>query len=225
MATLQSPSKLLSVCVGPIMWSSACSPQAARLRASTHTPCRHSELTDARPNRLTAGTRCGGCGCALRQGWLCRALARCALWSRWVQTWPLSSACLTRPSSSVVVCLETSLLRGRSRLALQHHAPHLCAFSDPPGAGKGLTTHTLSMRHSLCSRGEGPCHGADPRYWKHGRPSSFPGLQGRVSARGVSQGVGAWGAGMRPPLLIPRVVSQGCQPGVCAWGAGRDQLH
>lgn len=141
-ATLQSPSKLLSVCVGPIMWSSACSPQAARLRASTHTPCRHSELTDACPNRLTAGMRCGGCGRALRQGWLCRALARCALWSRWVQTWPLSSACLTRPSSSVVVCLETSLLRGRSRLALQHHAPHLCAFSDPPGAGKGLTTHT-----------------------------------------------------------------------------------
>ena len=72
-ATLQSPSKLLSVCVGPIMWSSACSPQAARLRASTHTPCRHSELTDACPNRLTAGTRCGGCGRALRQGWLCRA--------------------------------------------------------------------------------------------------------------------------------------------------------
>lgn len=69
------------------------------------------------------------------------------------------------------------------------------SFLGSPGAGKWLTTHTLPMRRSPRSRGEGPCPGADPRYRKRGRPSSFPGLQGHVSARGgVRQGCvhGGW---------------------------------
>ena len=136
-----------------------------------------------------------------------------------------SVLCLSHPPQFFSGCLFRDLTAERqkpTRPAAPRTSP-VC-FLRPPWS-RERAHHPHSMRHSLCSRGEGPCHGADPRYWKHGRPSSFPGLQGCVSARGVSQGVGAWGAGMRPPLLIPRVVSQGCQPGVCAWGAGRDQLH
>lgn len=108
-----------------------------------------------------------------------------------------SVLCLAHPHQYFSGCLFRDLTAERQRLtppAAPRTSP-VCLLR-PPGAGKGLTTHTPPMRRSLCSRGEGPCHGADPRYRKPGRPSSFPGLSAR-----------------------------GCQPGVCAWGAGRDQLH
>lgn len=164
-----------------------------------YTRCIRSERADARPNRRRRD--------ALRGLWPCSAAGLALQGSRPVH--PVvtlgsdvaSVLCLAHPPQFFSSCLFRDLTAERQRPtppAAPHTSP-VC-FLRPPGAGKGLTTHTPLMRHSLCSWGEGPCHGADPRYRKRGGPSSFSGLQGRVSA---------WG----------------CQPGVCARGAGRDQLH
>ena len=105
-----------------------------------------------------------------------------------------SVLCLAHPPQYFSGCLFRDLTAERQRLtppAAPRTSP-VCLLR-PPGAGKGLTTHTPPMRRSLCSRGEGPCHGADPRYRKPGRPSSFPGL----SARGCQPGVCAWGSPLR----------------------------
>lgn len=105
-----------------------------------------------------------------------------------------SVLCLAHPPQCFSGCLFRDLTAERHR-PTPPIAPCTSAvsFVRPPGAGKGLTTLTPPMRRSPRSRGEGPCPGADPRDRKRGRPSSFPGLQGHVSARG-------------------------CQPEVCARG-------
>lgn len=100
----------------------------------------------------------------------------------WVQMWPLSSVWLSRPSSSVVVCLETSLLRGRGRLPPQHHTPHLCAFSDPWSRERAHHPHSADETQpgvKALSRSRSTCR-------KRGGPSSFSGaVRPRVSL-GVS---------------------------------------